>query len=51
MAEHGSILKNDQNTSYPRFIFTPKTGVAFPETGALLLQCFGQVEFSWVRIG
>ena len=26
MAEHRSILKNNQNTYYPRFSFTPKTG-------------------------
>ena len=23
MAEHRSVLKNNENTSYPRFIFTP----------------------------
>jgi len=27
MAEHGPILKNNQNTYHPRFGFTPKTGV------------------------
>jgi len=26
MAEHEPILKNNQNTYYPRLIFTPKTG-------------------------
>ena len=33
--EHGSILKNHQNTYYPRFSVTPKTGIAFPKTGVL----------------
>jgi len=26
VAVHRSILKNNQNTNYPRFVFTPKTG-------------------------
>jgi len=26
MPEHPPIFKNNQNTLYPRFIFTPKTG-------------------------
>jgi len=33
VAEHGSILKNNQNTNHPRFGFIPKTGIAFPKTG------------------
>jgi len=33
MAEHMSSLKNNQNTYYPRFSFTPKTGMTFPKTG------------------
>ena len=37
MAEHRSILKNHQNTYHPCFGFTPKTGIAFPKTTALLL--------------
>jgi len=37
VAEHMSILKNDQNTHYPRFSFTPKTGIAFPLTVVLFL--------------
>jgi len=32
LAEHRSILRNNQNT-YPRFGFTPKMGLALPETG------------------
>ena len=33
VAEHRSILKEKfQNTYYPRFSFTPKTGIAFPKT-------------------
>ena len=36
MAEHRFILKNSQNTYYPRFS-TPKTGIAFPKTGVLFL--------------
>jgi len=39
VAEHKSILKNDQNTYYPRFSFIPKTGTAFPKTGVLFLPC------------
>jgi len=31
VAEHRSILKNDQNTYYPRFNFIPKTHLAFPK--------------------
>jgi len=33
MAEHRPILKNNQNTFHPRFGFTTKTGIAFPQTG------------------
>ena len=36
MAEHRPVLKNNQNTYYHRFSFTPKTGVAFPQTGVFL---------------
>jgi len=36
-AEHRSILKNNQNTFYLRFSFTPKTGLSFPKTGVLFL--------------
>jgi len=37
MAEHRPILKNNQNTYYPRFSFTPKTGIAFPKKGVSFL--------------
>jgi len=33
MAEHRAILKYAQNTYYPRFSFTPKTGIELPKTG------------------
>jgi len=33
MAEHWDILKNNQNTYYPRFGFTSETGTAIPKTG------------------
>ena len=35
MAEHRLISKNNQNTYYPRFGFTPKTGRAYsiPQNG------------------
>jgi len=36
VAEHGSTWKNNQNT-YSRFSFIPKTGLAFPEVGILFL--------------
>jgi len=39
VAEHRSILKNNQNTYYPRFSFTPNIGIAFPKTGFLFLLC------------
>jgi len=32
VAENRSIWKNNQNTNYPRFSLTPKTGIAFPQT-------------------
>jgi len=31
VAEHTSILENNQNTYYRRFSFTPKTDFAFPK--------------------
>jgi len=37
MTEHKPSLKNNQNTYYPRFGFTPKTGMVFPNTGVLFL--------------
>jgi len=37
IAQHRPILKNNQNT-YPRFGFIPKTGIAFPKTGVLFLR-------------
>jgi len=33
VTELWSILKNNQNTFYPRFGFTLKTGIELPETG------------------
>jgi len=44
VAELRSILKNDQDTYYPRFSFTPKTGIELPETGVLFLLCTGGVK-------
>jgi len=38
-AEHRPILKISQNTHYPRFSFTPKTGIELPKKGILFLQC------------
>ena len=35
VAELGSMLKNYQNTHYPRLVLYPKQGTAFPETGVL----------------
>jgi len=32
VAEHRSMFKKIPNTFYPRFRFTPKTDIAFPET-------------------
>jgi len=33
VAELRPMLKNYQNTHYPRFSFIPKTGTVFPKTG------------------
>ena len=35
--EHKTILKNNENTYYPRFSCTPKTGIGLPKTGVLFL--------------
>ena len=37
VAEPRSVLKNYQNTQYPRFSFTPKTGKAFPNGGLVCI--------------
>ena len=37
VAEHRSMLKDQQVTHYLRFGFMPKPGIAFPKTGILLL--------------
>ena len=50
MAEHGSILKNNQNTCNPRFSFTPKTGTVVPKTG-VPIYCVGYDRFGSGRIG
>jgi len=42
MAEHRSILKNNQNTFYPRFCFTPKPGTELPETGVLTVNTLAE---------
>jgi len=39
VADHRATLKNNHNTYYPRFSFTPKPGAAFPKTGVLFLLC------------
>jgi len=39
VAEHWSMLKNYQNTHYPRFSFIPKTSRVFPKTGVLFVLC------------
>ena len=36
---HRSMLKKYKNTHQPRFSFIPKTGIAFPKTGGLILRC------------
>jgi len=45
VAEHRSILKNNQNTYYPRFSFTPKTVIASPKTGVLFLLWMQSLNF------
>jgi len=37
VTEHESMMKYYQNTHYRRFSFIPKTGIAFSETGVLLV--------------
>jgi len=39
VSEDRSILKNNQNTYYPRFSVIPNTGIRLPETGVLFLLC------------
>jgi len=39
MAEHGPILKNNQNWYKPCFSFTPKTGIELPQTGVSFFLC------------
>jgi len=39
VAEHGPMLKNYQNSHYPRFSFISKTGIALTKTGVLYLRC------------
>jgi len=49
MAEHRSILKNYQNTYYPRFSFTPKTGLELPETSvSFLLRALYRFNIPWL---
>jgi len=36
VVEHKSILENNQNTCYPRFRLTPKTGIELPETAVFV---------------
>jgi len=47
-AEPRSILKNNQNTYYPHYSFTPTTGIAFPETGVLFSLC-SHSDFTFVQ--
>jgi len=46
MAEHRPILKHNQITYYPRFSFTPKTGIELPKTVSVLL-CFWKYFVNW----
>jgi len=39
VAEHRPMLKNFQNTNYPRFSFVPNTGLTFFKSGFLFLLC------------
>jgi len=39
MAEHRPILKIPKIRTKSHFVFTPKTQIAFPKTGALFLLC------------
>ena len=39
MAKHMPILKNNQNTHYPRFSFTPKPGYSIPQNRVLVSLC------------
>jgi len=43
MAEHKSILKNNQNPYYLNFNFQPKKGIELPEKGVLFLLCTPRV--------
>jgi len=47
VAEHRSMLKNYQNTLYPRFSFIPKTGI-FQKRDFLFLLCI--ISYNWVDL-
>jgi len=49
MADHRHILKNNRNTHYLRFSFTPKSGILFFKTGISFLLCnfWLQTNLSW----
>jgi len=53
VAEHRSVLENDQNTLYLRFSFIPRTGLAFPKTGILLWLCSHRLmlcnTYAWIK--
>ena len=50
VAEHRYILKNNQDRFYPRFSFTPKTGIASPKTVVLFLPCIRTPMLIWGRL-
>jgi len=48
MAEHRPILKNNQNVYYPRFDFTPKTGIELNKSGvSFLMRTVGSGLFGY----
>jgi len=51
MAEQRPILKNNENTHYPRFNFTPQTGTAFPKTDILLYDKVRWLSLSTEYVG
>ena len=50
MAEHGSILKNNQNTYNPVLVSRTKTGIELPEKGVSFLLCFSSCFLTFVIV-
>jgi len=50
IAEHRAIVKNVQNTYYPRFSSIPKTRIVFPEVSVSILLCINLIINTYFRL-